>query len=112
MKSVLVQFNLQLPAEIKEKGKLFIANYPVLDVCTQGSTLEQAKKNLSEALSLFFISCYERGTLETVLRNCGFHPVINSNQLIDTPQLQMEDYVNVPLPFMIDMNKHAQCHHA
>ncbi len=52
MKSVLVQFNLQLPAEIKEKGKCFIANCPVLDVCFQGSTLEQAKNNLSETLTL------------------------------------------------------------
>lgn len=52
MKSVLVQFNLQLPAEIKEKGKCFIANCPVLDVCSQGSTLEQAKNNLSETLTL------------------------------------------------------------
>jgi len=112
MKSGLVHFNLQLPAEIKEKGKWFIANCPVLDVCSQGSTLEQAKKNLSETLSLFFISCYERGTLETVLHNCGFQPVITDDQLKGTPQLQMEDYVNVPLPFMIDMNKHTQCHHA
>lgn len=112
MKSVVVQFNIQLPAVIKEKGKLFIASCPVLDVFTQGNTLEQAKKNLAEALSLFFISCYERRTLETVLRNCGFRPAVTGDQLANVTQFHTDDYVNVPLPFMIDMKKHDQCHHA
>lgn len=108
MKKVFVQFNLQIPVDIKQKGKWFIATCHVLDVVTQGKTLEQAKHNLGEALSLFLFSCYERGTLDSVMHNCGFSPAI-SNKFQDGQQ-QPEDYINVPLPFMIDMNKHAQCH--
>jgi predicted RNase H-like HicB family nuclease len=108
MKKVFVQFNFQIPVEIKQKGKWFIANCPVLDVVTQGKTLEQAKHNLGEALSLFLFSCYERGTLDSVMRNCGFSPAI-SNKFQDE-QHQPQEYINVPLPFMIDMKKNAQCH--
>jgi predicted RNase H-like HicB family nuclease len=110
MKSVLAQFNIQLPALVIKKSERYVSSCPVLDVYSQGDTLEQAKKNLSEALSLFFISCYERGTLETVLRNCGFRPVTPGHVI--PKQSQMDDYINVPLPFMIDINKHSQCHHA
>lgn len=104
-----VQFNMQLPVKITKKEKWYVSSCPVLDVYSQGDTLENAKKNLIEALSLFLISCFERGTLDAVLQDCGFRPVTSGRLSIRT---QPDDYINVPLPFMIDMNKHRQCHHA
>jgi len=41
-------------------------------VHSQGKTEVQAKKNLIEALSLFLESCHERGTLDAMLKECGF----------------------------------------
>ena len=65
---ISVQFKLQLPVKIKKRAKWFVASCTILDVHSQGETQAKAKKNLVEALSLFLISCFERGTLGTVLK--------------------------------------------
>jgi predicted RNase H-like HicB family nuclease len=107
-KQLAIRLNIHLPAVIKKKDKWFTASCPSLDVISQGETAEKAKENLAEALSLFLISCYERGTLTTVLKDCGFKPspVTSPDSSVPEP-----DYVDVPLPFMIDdMAKHHQCH--
>ena len=63
---------IKLPAKIIKKSKWYVASCTVLDVSSQGSTEKKAKNNLIEALSLFFISCIERNTLDAVLKECGF----------------------------------------
>ena len=64
-----------LPAVIrKHEHGVFVASCPVLDVVSQGDTEQEAKRNLSEAVCLFLVSCFERGTLDEVLRHAGFTP--------------------------------------
>jgi len=63
-----VLFSLQLPFKITKRAKWFLATCPILDVHSQGETEKKAKENLVEALSLFFISCFERRTLDAVLK--------------------------------------------
>lgn len=65
-----VNFEAQLPIEVKRDRDLYIASCPLLDVCSQGLTRKKALENLGEALYLFFRSCYERGTLTRVLSTC------------------------------------------
>ena len=67
-----VILNMQLPAQIKKKKKWYVARCPVLDVYAQGETQKKALNNLIEALRLFLVSCIERGTLDEVLKSCGF----------------------------------------
>ncbi|HME44520.1 MAG TPA: type II toxin-antitoxin system HicB family antitoxin [Syntrophorhabdales bacterium] len=67
-------FSLTLPVTVKKKAKIYISSCPCLDVYSQGQTEEEAEKNLGEALKLFLISCYERGTLDEALKECGFAP--------------------------------------
>ncbi len=112
MKEIRVTFNLHLPMEIKKKGKWFIANCPIVDVCTQGATDEQARRNLADALILFFMSCYERGTLDAVLRSCGFYPASMNDEIHDSANYTPDNFIDVPLPFMINQSKYSQCHHA
>lgn len=61
-----------LPARIRKKGKWYVSTCDVLDVYSQGRTREEAESNLRDALSTFLSSCFERGTLEEVLRESGF----------------------------------------
>ena len=61
----------QHPAKIKKKKDRFVSSCDVLDINTQGYTEEEARKNLVEAIRLFFVSCYERGTVDEALRECG-----------------------------------------
>ena len=46
--------NKKLTAIIEREGNGFVSLCPELDVASQGDTIDEAKKNLQEALELFF----------------------------------------------------------
>ena len=56
-------FNIKLQTHIYQEGPRYIAHCPVVDVMTQGDSEEEVKRNLGEALQLFFDSCSEKGVL-------------------------------------------------
>ncbi|MGC8908742.1 MAG: type II toxin-antitoxin system HicB family antitoxin [Desulfomonilaceae bacterium] len=47
---------VQLTAVIEREDDGYVALCPELDIASQGNTVEEAKKNLAEALELFFES--------------------------------------------------------
>ncbi len=73
------QINIQfrLPIEIKQDAMLFIASCPILDVHSQGTDEDLARTNLIEAVQLFIETCFEMGTMEQVLRESGFKPLLS-----------------------------------
>jgi predicted RNase H-like HicB family nuclease len=105
MKPIKIEFSAKLPFRIKKSGKYYISDCPILDVYSQGNTEEEAKVNLIDALSLFFISCYERGTLDSVLKECGFEATKPSKKKrkIDF------NYIDVPIPFSVNKNEPIEC---
>ena len=108
---VTVQFNLKLPVKITKKHKWHVASCPILDVHSQGETETKAKNNLREALTLFFISCFERGTLEDVLKQCGFKAVRPPvAQPAKRSVKSSESYINIPIPFIVNQDNPAACH--
>ena len=46
--------NRQLTAIIEREGKGYVSLCPEVDVASQGDTIDEARKNLCEALELFF----------------------------------------------------------
>jgi predicted RNase H-like HicB family nuclease len=88
-----IQIDFKLPYRLKRAGKWVVASCPPLDVHSQGKTEAQAKKNLIEALSLFLESCHERGTLDAVLKECGFERVAFPIK----PAAPKAKYVEIPL---------------
>jgi len=46
--------NQKLTAIIEREGSGYVALCPELDIASQGDSIEQARKNLQEALELFF----------------------------------------------------------
>ena len=46
--------NKKLTAIIEREGDGFVALCPEVDVASQGDTVDEARKNLQEALELFF----------------------------------------------------------
>jgi len=104
-----IVFQVKLPCKTTKRAKWFLASCPILDVHSQGNTEETAKKNLVEALSLFLASCFERGTLDAVLKKCGFSPfhgITGSPKTI--PIMGRGNYINVPIPFRVESN--TKCH--
>ena len=55
---------VDLPVEIKKKGKIYVSFCPSLDVFSQGDTKRQAKRNLIEAIEAFITGCIENGMLD------------------------------------------------
>jgi predicted RNase H-like HicB family nuclease len=107
MRKVAVQISLSVPARIKKRQKWFVASCPVFDVVSQGETEEHANKNLAEALTLFFLSCHERGTLDAVLKECGFQPAYPPRT---ARKITSSSYIEVPIPFYINPEKAQECH--
>ena len=101
----LMKVTFQLPAIIKKERGWYIAICPILDVVTQGKTQAQAKKNLGDALYLFLTSCIERGTLNEVLKQSGFHPSQETPILHDKRQ----EYINVPLSLLSQKSRPQHC---
>lgn len=70
MNTSTVNINLQVPVRFakSEDEKWYIAYSSVFDLSSQGKTEKKALENLSDALSLFFVSCIERGTFDAVMK--------------------------------------------
>ncbi len=60
--------NRQLTAIIEREGNGYVSLCPELDIASQGNSIEEAKKNLQEALELFF-ECASSGEVKTRLHS-------------------------------------------
>lgn len=102
----LIEFTLRMPFSVRESKNYWVSSCPVLDVFSQGETKEQALENLKEAVSLFLISCYERNTLDAVMKECGF--VADTSQE-SRARAKHADMLDVPIPFKV-ARQAAECH--
>jgi predicted RNase H-like HicB family nuclease len=103
-------FNIQLPYAVKRNGVSHVAWCPALDVYSQGPSHRKAVANLADALRLFLMSCYERGTLDQVLRESGFRPAAPTRRTSTKRAVSKGfDTLMVPLPFLVDMRRKELC---
>lgn len=72
MAEIELSVRIRLRVHLEQEGEWWVATCRQLGVASQGATPAEARKNFSEALSLFVVGCLEMGTLETVLRDAGF----------------------------------------
>lgn len=63
---------LKITIELWQKGTWCVARIPELDFAAQGRTIEEAKANLSEVVSIQFAEMKEMGTFDDYLAECGF----------------------------------------
>ena len=93
------KITLSVPFTIKQEGAWYICSCHVLDVHSQGQTIDEAKRNFETTLSLFVDGCLEMGTLETVLRDCGFKPDHDVHD--ETTDASM---INIPIHLLSSMS--------
>ena len=121
---ITITFNL--PVKIVKKEKWYVSSCPMLDVFSQGDTEDHARNNLIDALSLFLTSCFDNGTLEAVLKECGFEfrptsiPVKENSfkaelsslsaQTKLIPLRDKEEYINVPISLIAAGREVDSCH--
>jgi len=95
--------SLDVPVQTEKKDKHFVVGSPDFDVWTQGETKQEAEANFQEALTLFFTSCIEAGTLFAVLQECSFALKKDSKGVVVRRQKkagQAPDYINVAFPLL------------
>ncbi|MFH0923170.1 MAG: type II toxin-antitoxin system HicB family antitoxin [Candidatus Falkowbacteria bacterium] len=63
---------INFTSQIWKEGNMFVAYNPELSVSSCGKTIEEAKKNLKEAVELFIESTEKMGTLKEILQESGF----------------------------------------
>lgn len=98
-----IRFEVQVPIKVFRDGGVYVSHCPVFDVSSQGETPDDAKINIIEALTGFLITCYEMGTLDEVLKECGFIPGVAPQRY--EPCGKDEDIIDIPLPFMLAHNQ-------
>jgi len=96
----------KLPFNTKKDNGWYVSSCSVIDVHSQGKTIKKAKENLSEAVSLFLISCFERGTLAEVLRESGLRPLHKVSHT--TKKIDKSKYLDINIPFNIQGSQ--ACH--
>jgi len=100
-----MQIDIKLPIIIEKKEKWYVSSCHILDMYSQGDTENEAKNNIIEALTIFLQTCIEHGTIEAVLKDCGFK-VTSIAQ--DTEKL--ENYVNIPIKLISNLRECSHCH--
>ncbi len=87
---------LKITIEIWQKGRWFISKCPELDFVSQGTSPEEARRNLLELLQIQFEEMAVLGTLEDCLSECGY---VRENGSF-TPQLEMVGFERSVLQVM------------
>lgn len=63
---------VNLTVNVFQEGTQWVAYSPALDLSTCGDSIKEAQRNFAEAVDLFLEECRRKGTLETVLKACGW----------------------------------------
>lgn len=97
-----VTFTLYLRATFAQEGEWIVACFPDLDITSQGKARDEAARNLIEATQLFIESCYERGTLDEMLKVHGFAPGRGAASPVPS-----DDHLTVPFELFASQNGSA-----
>ena len=94
------ELNIKIPYKLKKRKNHCLSICPTIGVCSQGETEEKAIENLKEAVSLFIISCIEKGTLDTVLKDCDLS--LKKHKTYKTTHIPKNiNTIDIPIPFSI-----------
>jgi predicted RNase H-like HicB family nuclease len=64
--------DIEYTVQIWKEGNQFVAHAMPLDVMSSGSTPEEARKALAEAVHLFLMTATDMGALEEILQEAGY----------------------------------------
>src|SRR5512137_825224 len=90
-------FTLNLPVQFRAEAGLVVAEFPSLNVASQGRTRDEATQNLIEAAQLFIESCLGRNRLDDALKELGFVPG-------HFEAAESIEHLQVPVEFMVLRN--------
>jgi hypothetical protein len=80
-----------------KEGDMFVAYSPTLDLTTCAPTFDEAKKNLSAAVGIFFDECLKHGTLDRALESLGWQKGTGHLPQWQPPVVVGEESLPLPL---------------
>ena len=66
---------IRLTEEIWKEGNMYVSYCPELDIASCGEDVQQAKKNLMEAVTINIEETKKMGTFEQLLEDCGLEEI-------------------------------------
>jgi len=66
---------IRLTEEIWKEGNMYVSYCPELDIASCGEDVQQAKKNLIEAVTINIEETKKMETFEQFLENCGLEKI-------------------------------------
>lgn len=64
---------MKLTEEVWREGNMYVSYCPELDVASCGETVDQARRNLQEAILINLEETKRMGTFDQFLEEAGFH---------------------------------------
>jgi len=83
--------------QIWKEGGMYTSYCPELDVASCGRTVDEARKNLREALEIFIEETSKMGTLKDLLEEAGYDLSSEEEILIKRKELVEFETIQVPL---------------
>jgi len=59
---------------IFKEGDAYVAYVPALDLSSCGATVDEARRNIRDAVRGFLATSADRGTLDEILEEAGYQP--------------------------------------
>lgn len=96
MTDVILYSKYLFPIEI-EQGELdYVSRCPTFDVCSQGTTKDEAHRMIAEAVQLFIEDAFDAGTLKELLEECGVGREFEVNRI--EPPEQNAHFIEIYIP--------------
>ena len=81
------------PIEIEQGEFGYVSRCPTFDVCSQGTTRDEAHRMISEAVQLFVEDAFDDGTLKELLKECGVDGEFEVNGIEPPKQIAYIAYI-------------------
>lgn len=83
--------------QIWKEGNMYTSYCPELDLASCGRTVDEARKNLKEALEIFIEETSKLGTLEELLEEAGYDISSQDELLVKRKELIEFETIEVPI---------------
>lgn len=92
-----MQKQIIVSEQIWKEGRMYTSYCPELDVASCGKTVNEARKNLREAIEIFIDETYKMRTLEDLLEEAGYDLSSTEEILVKRKEIIEFETIKVPI---------------
>lgn len=92
-----MQKQIIVSEQIWKEGRMYTSYCPELDVASCGKTVNEARKNLREAIEIYIDETYKMGTLKDLLEEAGYDLSSTEEILVKRKEIIEFETIKVPI---------------